>query len=225
LIEDKASGIQLIQELIREGLHAVTRYQPQSDKVMRMHAQTAMIENGFVRVPDAASWLTQYLHELMVVPSGKHDDQVDSTAQMLDWFRRASGPISNTGMFELYRQRAEELRRGQAPCASARLRSHAASRACSCFQASAGTWPPTARSRCQKQMPRRCCGLDGRGSTSATPPRQEAAIQSDNADERIFFGTNKKQRTALRRACQQRKIGTSCAIDSARSRRQSVPFR
>jgi len=26
------------------GLHAVTRYQPQTDKIMRMHAQTAMIE-------------------------------------------------------------------------------------------------------------------------------------------------------------------------------------
>jgi predicted phage terminase large subunit-like protein len=57
LIEDKASGTQLIQELIREGLYAVTRYQPQSDKVMRMHAQTAMIENGFVRVPESAPWL------------------------------------------------------------------------------------------------------------------------------------------------------------------------
>jgi phage terminase large subunit-like protein len=44
LIEDKASGTQLIQELTRGGLYAVTRYKPQSDKVMRMHAQTAMIE-------------------------------------------------------------------------------------------------------------------------------------------------------------------------------------
>jgi predicted phage terminase large subunit-like protein len=49
LIEDKASGTQLIQELTREGLYAVTRYKPRSDKVMRMHAQTAMIENCFVR--------------------------------------------------------------------------------------------------------------------------------------------------------------------------------
>src|SRR5258707_13483737 len=51
LIEDKASGTQLIQELVEQGLHAVTRYQPQSDKIMRMHAQTAMIENGFVHLP------------------------------------------------------------------------------------------------------------------------------------------------------------------------------
>jgi predicted phage terminase large subunit-like protein len=91
LIEDKASGTQLIQELISEGLHAVTRYQPQSDKVMRMHAQTAMIENGFVHLPDSAPWLAAYLHELTSFPNGRHDDQVDSTAQMLDWFKRASG--------------------------------------------------------------------------------------------------------------------------------------
>jgi hypothetical protein len=50
-----ASGTQLIQELIREGLHAVTRYQPQSDKVMRMHAQLAMIENGLSGCPRQAS--------------------------------------------------------------------------------------------------------------------------------------------------------------------------
>ena len=114
LIEDKASGTQLIQELIAEGLYAVTRYQPQSDKVMRMHAQTAMIENGFVHLPDAAPWLAQYLHEITTFPNGRHDDQVDSTAQMLDWFKRGSGPSSNAGIFELYRQRAEELRRGEA---------------------------------------------------------------------------------------------------------------
>jgi len=32
LIEDKASGTQLIQELVAEGLHAVTRYQPQTTR-------------------------------------------------------------------------------------------------------------------------------------------------------------------------------------------------
>ena len=77
LIEDKASGTQLIQELVEQGLHAVTRYQPQSDKVMRMHAQTAMIENGFVHLPKEAGWLAEYIHELTVFPKGKHDDQVD----------------------------------------------------------------------------------------------------------------------------------------------------
>ena len=112
LIEDKASGTQLIQELIDYGLHAVTRYQPQSDKIMRMHAQTAMIENGFVHLPDSAPWLAQYLHELTTFPKGRHDDQVDSTAQMLDWFKRRAGPTSNAGIWHLYKQRYEAQQRG-----------------------------------------------------------------------------------------------------------------
>ena len=87
LIEDKASGTQLIQELIADGCHGVTRYQPTSDKIMRLHAQTAMIENGFVHIPETAPWLAEYLHEMTVFPNGKHDDQVDSTAQFLDWFK------------------------------------------------------------------------------------------------------------------------------------------
>jgi predicted phage terminase large subunit-like protein len=103
LIEDKASGTQLIQELVAEGVHAVTRYQPQSDKIMRMHAQTAMIENGFVYLPKEAAWLVEYLHELTAFPKGKHDDQVDSTAQMLDWFKRG-GQEPQDWMWQMYKE-------------------------------------------------------------------------------------------------------------------------
>ena len=90
LIEDKASGTQLIQELIWERFYAVERYKPELDKVMRMHAQTAMIENGFVYLPKEAPWLPAYLHELAIFPMGRHDDQVDATSQFLDWFKLSS---------------------------------------------------------------------------------------------------------------------------------------
>jgi predicted phage terminase large subunit-like protein len=135
LIEDKASGTQLIQELVRDGLHAVTRYQPQSDKIMRMHAQTATIENGFVHLPKEAGWLAEYVHEMTAFPRGQHDDQVDSTAQMLDWFKRGSLPSSGAGIFELTRQRAEELRRAHMPGPPVRLR---APRGVSCVQLLSG---------------------------------------------------------------------------------------
>jgi predicted phage terminase large subunit-like protein len=108
LIEDRASGTQLIQELVAEGLHAVSRYRPQGDKVMRMHAQTAVIENGFVHLPQAAPWLAEYLHELAVFPNGRHDDQVDSTAQFLDWFKLSR---CEDGIYAYYRMLAEERRR------------------------------------------------------------------------------------------------------------------
>jgi predicted phage terminase large subunit-like protein len=88
LIEDKASGTQLIQELIRDGVPEVTRYEPTMDKVMRLHSVTSTIENGFVLLPTEADWLAVYLHELASFPNGKHDDQADSTSQALDWAKQ-----------------------------------------------------------------------------------------------------------------------------------------
>ena len=93
LVEDKASGTQLIQELTYEGLHAVKEYKPTMDKVMRLHTVCASFENGFVHLPQTAVWLDCYVHELITFPMGKFDDQVDSTSQALDWFKqRYFGP-------------------------------------------------------------------------------------------------------------------------------------
>src|SRR5205823_1902559 len=83
------------------------RYQPECDKIMRMHAQTGIIEGGFVHIPEAAPWLAEYLHEMTVFPKGKHDDQTDSTAQFLDWFKR---PVPYQGLLDYYRLMAEKLK-------------------------------------------------------------------------------------------------------------------
>ena len=85
LIEDKSSGTSLIQDLIADGVHGVTRYEPKMEKVMRMHAVSSTIENGFVHIPEQAPWLGEYLHELTIFPNGRFDDQADSTSQSLDW--------------------------------------------------------------------------------------------------------------------------------------------
>jgi predicted phage terminase large subunit-like protein len=89
LIEDKASGTQLIQDLKADCLFGTTAYEPPTgtDKVMRLHAQTAIFESGLVRLPRAASWLNDYVHELTSFPGCKYDDQVDSTTQVLDHLR------------------------------------------------------------------------------------------------------------------------------------------
>ena len=63
--------------------------------------------------PRGRRGLAPYLHELTVFPNGKHDDQVDSTAQMLDWFKQAgSGPTSNAGIWNLYKQQYEAQQAG-----------------------------------------------------------------------------------------------------------------
>jgi predicted phage terminase large subunit-like protein len=89
LIEDKASGTQLIQELVQDGCSLVKAATPVGDKVMRLHAQTAAIENGFVSLPREAPWLAEYVHELTTFPRGKHDDQVDATSQALAWIQES----------------------------------------------------------------------------------------------------------------------------------------
>ena len=47
------------QELIREGVYGVTRYEPTMDKIMRLNSVTSTIENGFVHLPDKAAWLAR----------------------------------------------------------------------------------------------------------------------------------------------------------------------
>jgi hypothetical protein len=43
---------------------------------------------------------------MTVFPNGKHDDQVDSTAQFLEWFKR---PFPGQGIYDWYRRQAEKL--------------------------------------------------------------------------------------------------------------------
>ena len=105
LIEDKASGTQLIQDLLAEGISMVKGCKPEGDKVMRVHAQSATMENGFVFLPERAHWLDDYLHEMLVFPKGRHDDQVDSTAQAFAWARQRS---PNTGMIDFYARLAAD---------------------------------------------------------------------------------------------------------------------
>jgi len=92
LIEDKASGTQLIQDLKSEGLFGIVPYDPPpgSDKVLRLHSQTAEFESGRVLLPSSASWLEEYVRELTTFPGTKFDDQVDSTTQALDHLKTNS---------------------------------------------------------------------------------------------------------------------------------------
>jgi len=84
LIEDKGSGTSLIQYLKQERL-PIQEIQPQGDKIMRMSNQTPQLETGKVFLPKQEPWLADFKNEVMKFPKAKHDDQIDSMSQALQW--------------------------------------------------------------------------------------------------------------------------------------------
>ncbi len=88
LIEDQASGMQLLQTLRNEqprGVpHPIAR-KPEADKRSRLAGVSAMIEAGQLLLPSEAAWLAEFKQELLAFPSSRHDDQVDALSQLLIW--------------------------------------------------------------------------------------------------------------------------------------------
>ena len=87
IVEDKASGQSLIQELQRNTRIPVLPVKVDRDKVARAYAATPLIEAGKVLLPELAPWLFDYIEELSAFPNAAHDDQVDSTTQALSFMR------------------------------------------------------------------------------------------------------------------------------------------
>lgn len=88
LIEDKASGQSLIQELQRNTRLPVKPIKVDRDKIARAYAVTPTLEAGRVSLPERAPWVDAFLDELMMFPAGPHDDQVDSMTQALAYLQQ-----------------------------------------------------------------------------------------------------------------------------------------
>ncbi|MCB2047668.1 MAG: phage terminase large subunit [Novosphingobium sp.] len=105
LIEDKGSGEGLLQVLRAEGFGKCRPVLPERDKASRFVTASAMIEEGRVYLPHSAAWLDVYLDELCGFPGMRHDDQVDSTSQALNFLLEEGNP---GGIFHYYRQEHEK---------------------------------------------------------------------------------------------------------------------
>ena len=84
LIEDRASGVQLLQELREMGL-SVVPYKSRLDKVMRFAAQIGVIKDGHFYLLEPAHWRDAFLHEVLTFPASRFDDQVDAISMALEW--------------------------------------------------------------------------------------------------------------------------------------------
>jgi predicted phage terminase large subunit-like protein len=76
MIEDKASGTGLIQQLKQEGI-PVKGIPRNKDKVTRGYDAAPMIEAGNVYISDAVPYIADLLNETAMFPNGSHDDTID----------------------------------------------------------------------------------------------------------------------------------------------------
>jgi len=86
IIEKKASGQSLIQDMRRAGL-PVLDYLPDRDKVARVYASTPMMESGRVWLPKDRQFADDLFEECMSFPNGAHDDQVDCMTMAIHYMK------------------------------------------------------------------------------------------------------------------------------------------
>jgi predicted phage terminase large subunit-like protein len=88
IIEKKAAGSPLIQELRRMGL-PIQEFTPSrgNDKVARLNAVSDLFASGKVWAPDRR-WAREVIEEIAAFPVGEHDDFVDTTTQALLRYRQ-----------------------------------------------------------------------------------------------------------------------------------------
>jgi predicted phage terminase large subunit-like protein len=87
LVEDRASGQSLIQELKNFTALPILPVKVDSDKQTRAQAVTPLMEAGKIFLPESAPWVSDYIEEMASFPNGIYDDVVDATTQALNYLR------------------------------------------------------------------------------------------------------------------------------------------
>jgi len=88
MIEKKASGQSLIQDMRRAGL-PVMEYTPDRDKVSRVYAASPIMEAGRVWIPHNRKWSEDLIEELIRFPNAAHDDQVDAMTMAIHYMKES----------------------------------------------------------------------------------------------------------------------------------------
>lgn len=93
VVEDKSSGISVIQDLQKDTKVPVIPYVLGHDgKETRARAQASTVKGGNVWVPENNdTWLPPFKNEVIMFPNGKFKDQVDVMVEALDYLKNGAG--------------------------------------------------------------------------------------------------------------------------------------
>jgi predicted phage terminase large subunit-like protein len=124
LIEDKANGPAIVEELQADHDFgaSVIAVDPQGDKVSRANAASTDVEAGSVYLPEGAEWVGTFVRTFAAFPGVKHDDDVDSSSQFINWRRTRN---LSYGLLELFTSgRAAEIEARPLPALKTTRRAH-----------------------------------------------------------------------------------------------------
>lgn len=109
LIEAKASGLSLIQDLRQANLPAIPYNPGSADKINRAHQASPVLELDCLWLMESGkepgkpvTWAREFVAEVESFPNGVHDDAVDAMTQCIIYLR-------DLGHFELARAELDEI--------------------------------------------------------------------------------------------------------------------
>lgn len=88
LVENRAHGTAVLQELQRQTKIRVISITPKLNKNARFAYLAIAIENGTILLPKSALFVSNLITEIIQFPHGRHDDQVDALSQYMEWLSR-----------------------------------------------------------------------------------------------------------------------------------------
>lgn len=113
LVEKKATGIILCQDLARAGVKGLRRVSlahgaAKLDKVERANLASVVLDDGLVWYPER-QWAEKVIDECSAFPDGAHDDFLDTVTMALQFLRRAHEidlwePESEDGTVRLFKR-------------------------------------------------------------------------------------------------------------------------
>lgn len=83
IVEKKASGQSLLQELKRKEFMPLKGIEVTKNKIERFREATPFVEAGSIYLKQGASWVDDFVDELVGFPNSDFDDQVDSFSQLV----------------------------------------------------------------------------------------------------------------------------------------------
>ena len=102
VIEDKASGQSLIQELRTQTRVAIHAFQIDKDKIARANLVTPITEAQLCYLPEDTQWVADFVESLASFPAAPHDDDVDAFVMAITYGSKKSA------LFEFMRRQTEK---------------------------------------------------------------------------------------------------------------------